>query len=152
MGYDRADFDYSTAEEPLPRGHAATHIGMFLTWAALEGLINDYHEQHSAGLLQQLRSRQITGREFFEGACRGRFSEKDLNVEGNSFAEHYYRTAAGEKGRYFDDYRKVLAAGLPSFWQVADTWQNYDKIAAVITQRFGEWQRPPRKKWWQFWK
>ena len=32
MAYDRADFDYSTEEEPLPKGHAGTHIGMFLAW------------------------------------------------------------------------------------------------------------------------
>jgi hypothetical protein len=47
----------------------------------------------------------------------------------------------------------VLAAGLPSFWHVADTWDNYEKIAPVITRSFDEWKNPPRRKrWWQFWK
>jgi hypothetical protein len=152
MAYDRADFDYSTGDEPLPKGHAATHIGIFLAWAALHGLINDYHEQHSAALLQQLRARQITGREFFDAACNERFAEKDLNVEGNSFAEHYYRNSAGEKGPFFADYRKTAAAGLPSFWHVPDTWESYDKIAPVITRQLEHWRNPPKKKWWQFWK
>lgn len=152
MSYDRADFDYSTEAEPLPKGHAATHIGMFLAWAALQGLLNDFHEHHSAALLTDLRRRQITGRQFFEAACKEQFSEKDLNVEGNAFAEQYYRNAAGEKGAYFADYRKVLAARLPSFWHVADTWDNFDKISPVITRRFQEWKNPPRKRWWQFWK
>ena len=55
MAYDRADFDYSTGDDPLPKGHAATHIGIFLAWAALHGLINDYHEQHSTAFLKRGR-------------------------------------------------------------------------------------------------
>ncbi len=75
-----------------------------------------------------------------------------MNVEGNAFAEHYYRNEEGERGAYFADYKKVLAAGLPSFWHVADTWDNYEKMAAVISRRFEEWKNPPMKRWWQFWK
>jgi hypothetical protein len=152
MSYDRADYDYSTEEQPLPKGHAATHIGMFLAWAALKGLLNDFHEQHSAALVAKLRARQITGRQFFEGACKEQFAEKDLNVEGNSFAEYYYRESSGERSTYFTDYKRTLAANLPSFWHVADTWDNYEKIAPVIARRFEQWKNPPRKRWWQFWK
>lgn len=152
MPYDRADYDYSTDAEKLPQGHAATHIGMFLAWAALHGLLNDFHEQHAAELVSSLRARKITGRQFFEAACKGQFAEKDLNVEGNAFAEFYYRDLAGERGAYFDDYKKVLTRGLPSFWHVADTWENHEKIAPVITRRYEVWKNPPKKRWWQFWK
>ena len=152
MPYDRADYDYSTEQDPLPKGHAATHIGMFLAWAAFHGLLNDYHEQRSAELLGRLRARQITGRQFFAAACKEQFAEKDLNVEGNAFAENYYRDSAGQRGTYFADYKKALAARLPSFWHVADTWENYETIAPVITKRFDEWKQPPKKRWWQFWK
>jgi len=152
MSYDRADYDYSTDEQPLPKGHAATHIGFFLAWAALHELLNEYHEQHSTELVNRLRARQITGREFFEAACKEQFAERDLNVDGNSFAEHYYRDPAGQRGAFFADYKKVLAAGLPSFWHVADTWENYEKLSPVITKRYEAWKNPPRKRWWQFWK
>ncbi|HEV2391518.1 MAG TPA: hypothetical protein VG146_04050 [Verrucomicrobiae bacterium] len=152
MAYDRADFDYSSEQEPLPKGHAATHIGMFLAWAALNGLENEFHRQKSAELLEKLRRREITGRQFFEATCGERFSERDLNPEGNAFAEHYYRDQAGQRGPYFDDYKKVLVRGLPSFWHVADTWANYDKLSPVLTQRFEDWKHPKRKRWWQFWK
>jgi hypothetical protein len=152
MSYDRADFNYSTESDPLPKGHAATHIGMFLAWAALHNLINDYHEKHSADLLAKLRGRHITGRQFFEAACKDQFAEKDLNVEGNRFAEFYYRNDAGEKGPYFADYRKAVANRLPSFWHAADTWDNFDNIEPVITKRFEDWKNPRKKRWWQFWK
>jgi hypothetical protein len=152
MSYDRADYNYSTEEQPLPKGHAATHIGMFLAWAVFNGLENDFHRQNSADLLARLRRREITGRQFFEAACREQFAEKDLNPEGNEFAEYYYRDAAGERGLYFTDYKNVLDSALPSFWHVADTWDNYDKLAPVITRRYRDWKNPLRKRWWQFWK
>jgi hypothetical protein len=153
MSYDRADFDYSTEAQPLPKGHAATHIGMFLAWAVQNGLESDFHRERSADLLARLRRREITGRQFFEAACNERFSARDLNEEGNAFAQHYYRDEAGQRGPYFADYKQVLAAGLPSFWHVADTWDNYEKIGAVINRRYEEWKNPGRKKrWWQFWK
>ena len=152
MSYDRADFDYSTEAEPLPKGHAATHIGMFLAWAVLNGLESDFHRERSAELLARLRRREITGRQFFEAACSERFSEKDLNEEGNAFAQYYYVDEAGQRGPYFADYKKTLTARLPSFWHVADTWANYEKIAAVVSRRYEQWKSPPRKRWWQFWK
>jgi hypothetical protein len=153
MAYDRADFDYSTENSPLPSGHAATHIGMFLAWIVANGLENDYHRAHSAPLLERLRRREITGRQFFEAACREQFSERELNVEGNAFAEFYYRDSAGQRGPYFADYKTLLANSLPSFWHVADTWENYDRLAPVISQRFENWKNPPpKKRWWQFWK
>jgi hypothetical protein len=152
MSYDRADYDYSTEDAPLPKGHAATHIGMFLAWAALHHQLNDFHEQHSAQLVTSLRNRQLTGRQFFEAVCKEQFAEKDLSVEGNAFAEWYYRDSSGERGPYFADYKKTLAAGLPSFWHVADTWENYNKLEPVINRRYEDWKNPPRKRWWQFWK
>jgi hypothetical protein len=152
MSYDRADFDYSTADQPLPAGHAATHIGMFLAWAVLNGLEDDSHRQRVPQLLDKLRRREITGRQFFEAACNGKFAEKDLNDAGNAFARYYYKNDAGERGPYFEDYRRTLAAGLPSFWQVRDSWENFDKIAPLITKRFEQWRNPPKKRWWQFWK
>jgi len=153
MSYDRADFDYSTEDEPLPKGHAATHIGMFLAWAVQNGLESEFQRERSGELLGRLRRREITGRQFFEAACGDRFSEKDLSAEGNAFAQYYYADEAGQRGPYFTDYKRVLAAGLPSFWHVEDTWDNYEKIAAVISRRYDQWKNPARKKrWWQFWK
>ena len=153
MSYDRADFDYSTEANPLPKGHAATHIGMFLAWAVINELHSDFLRDHYEELLAKLRRREITGRQFFEAACSERFSERDLNEEGNTFAQHYYVDETGKRGAYFADYKKVLTAGLPSFWHVADTWENYAKIAAVISRRYEEWKNPSRRKrWWQFWK
>ncbi len=154
MAYDRADYDYSSEAEPLPKGHAGTHIGMFLAWAVSRGLESEHHRQHSAELLGRLRRREITGRQFFEAACPGKFWEQDLSEEGNAFAQEYYAGGKGGRGAYFADYKKVLAARLPGFWHVADTWENYEKIAPVISSRYEAWKTGPlrKRRWWQFWK
>src|SRR6185369_12259600 len=152
MSYDRADYDYSTEHDPLPKGHAATHIGFFLAWMILHGLENPFHQQYSGELLAKVRRRAITGRQFFEAVCQGKFTERELSPEGNAFAEFYYSDAAGHRGAYFEDYKKVLAARLPSFWHVADTWQNYDRLVPIIDKRYQQWKNRLTKRWWQFWK
>ena len=53
---------------------------------------------------------------------------------------------------YFSDYEEVLGRGLPSMYHVADTWENYDKIAPVISSRFSKWRQRRDTKWWEFWK
>ena len=151
MSYDRADLNYSTEMEPLPPGHAATHIGMFLAWVVEADLIGEYHQEHSTEALERLRKREITGRDFFLQTCGDRFAERDLNDEGNAFVRAYYEQGPGRRGRYFEDYRNTLAAKLASFWHVADTWRNYDLLAPVIRRRHQVWRRPPRR-WWQFWR
>jgi hypothetical protein len=144
--------DYSTEEDPLPPGHAATHVGIYLAWAVLNGLLSDWHRLNSKEKIERLQQREITGAQFFFAACGDRFSEKDLNLEGNLFTRAYYENGPGKRGQYFKDYAKTLSADLPSFWHVEDTWQNFDLLAPTITQRFEAWKNPPRKRWWQFWK
>jgi hypothetical protein len=144
--------NYSTEEDPLPPGHAATHIGIFLAWAVLNGLAGDWHRLNSTQHIERLQRREITGAQFFFAVCGDRFSEKDLNPEGNLFTRAYYENGPGKRGLYFKDYAEMLSAELPSFWHVEDTWENFDLLAPIITQRFETWKNPPRKKWWQFWK
>jgi hypothetical protein len=144
--------NYSTEEDPLPPGHAATHIGIYLAWAVLKGLASDWHRLNSKDQIERLQRREITGAQFFFAACGDRFAEKDLNPEGNLFTRAYYENGPGKRGPYFKDYTRTLSADLPSFWHVEDTWENFDLLAPIITQRFEEWKNPPRKRWWQFWK
>ncbi len=51
---------------------------------------------------------------------------------------------------YLADYEHILGADVPSLYHVADTWENYDKIAPVISHSF--MQRKSGKSWWHFWK
>jgi hypothetical protein len=67
-----------------------------------------------------------------------------LSEEGNAFARWYYSPEEGGYGPYIEDYEDTLARGLPSVYHVEDTWDNYEAIARIINQRFGEWKRRQR--------
>ena len=144
MSYDRADW-HSGGDFPpdLPEDAGGTHIGMFLAWAIHNDLHGEEHREESVEQVAAVLARAMTGREFLFQCCDGKFWDDDLNLEGNAFAKWYYRVSGAP--RYFDDYDRVLAAGLPSTYHVQDSWANYDRIAPVISGRFREWKtrKPP---------
>jgi hypothetical protein len=50
-----------------------------------------------------------------------------------------YNDVADVNGcRYLEDYERILLTDLPTLYHAADSWQNFDKIAPVISQRFNE--------------
>jgi hypothetical protein len=89
MPYDRADHDYSTERATSRR--ACGNTSECFWPAAQHQLLNDFHEQRSqqfGSIAQSPDHRPSILRSGLPGAVR----EKDLNVEGNAFAEHYYRS------------------------------------------------------------
>lgn len=137
MAYDRADWHYNgNFSEGLPKENGATHIGMFLAWAILNGLEGDFHKQKSVESLGLVRERKMSGREFLMRNCDGKFWEADLNDVGNAFAKSYYN----REGGYFDDYFDTLGGDLPSIYHVEDTWENFDKISEEIERQFARWK------------
>lgn len=139
MSYDRADWHYGgNYPEDLPPENGGTHIGMFLAWAIHHGLEGELLREDSAAALAAVRDRKMTGREFLFSECDERFWEEDLNEEGNAFASTYYPLDTGD---YLHDYTATLGDDLPTLYHVADTWENYDRIAAVIGRRYTEWKR-----------
>src|SRR5262245_40640906 len=141
MRYDRDEW-HSGGDYPsdLPPENGGTHIGMFLAWAIINGLAGDHLRRYAKTELDALAARHVTGGEFLRRVCDGKFCDDELNDEGNAFARDYYGEG-GDVGPYFQDYDDALCAGLPSIYHVADVWENYDRIAAVIDERYAAWQR-----------
>lgn len=144
MAYDKVDWhsggDFPADLEPENGG---THIGMFLAWCILNGLSGEFHDEESPEALKAVRERRMTGREFLQQMCDEKLWEEDLNDEGNRFAKAYYSGADGKGyGTYLSDYEDLLSKGLPSTYHVADTWENYDKLAARISKRHAEFLKP----------
>src|ERR1043166_7801129 len=123
----------------LAASAGATHIGMFVAWAALNGLAGSVHTEEFPEPLEALRRREITPGQFLQQACDGKFTDEDLSVEGNRFAEAYY-PSADDRWHYIADYAATLFRGEPSLYHVADTWENYDCLVPVLQRRFREWQ------------
>ncbi|NUP09159.1 MAG: hypothetical protein HOW73_24170 [Polyangiaceae bacterium] len=142
MSYDRADWHYEgDFPSSLPTECGGTHIGMFLAWAIHSGLEGDELREDAAAALEEVRARRMTGRDFLFNQCDGKFWESDLSEEGNEFAKWYYAPDTA----YLADYERELGDGLETLYHVADTWENYDKLAKVIDQRFDEWRRRPHR-------
>jgi len=141
MSYDRADWHYG-GDFPagLPRENGGTHIGIFLAWAILQGLEGAEQRKNFPEALAAVRAREMTGREFLFKNCDGKLWEADLNEEGNAFAKSYYKKSAGQRHDYLTDYSDEFWSG-PSIYHVADTWENYERMAGVLTRRFEAWRK-----------
>lgn len=152
MAYDRADWHYGgNYPADLPPENGGTHIGTFLAWAIHRGLEGTLHRESSQAALAAVRRREMTGCQFLFDQCDEKFTDEDLNEEGNAFAKAYFGPAAS--GAYVTDYEATLLNGLPSLYHVEDSWRNFDRIAPVIDRRYAEWKRPPAPRpWWRFWR
>lgn len=91
----------------------------------------------------------MTGRGFLISQCDEKFWDGDLSDEGNAFAKACYERE--DAGGYVADYEATLGAGLPSLYHVADTWENFDRLAVLVDRRYAEWKRS-RAPRWRFWR
>jgi hypothetical protein len=140
VAIDRADWHYGgDFPEDLPQESGGTHIGMFLAWAILNNLASQELNEDWPEEIASVKARQITGRDFLFKACDEKFWESDLSDEGNAFAAWYYSRPDGTMP-YVDDYANALAEDLPTVYHVMDTWENYDKVAPIISAAYAEWK------------
>ncbi|MBB1076595.1 hypothetical protein HUU62_19525 [Rhodoferax sp. 4810] len=126
----------------LPEENAATHIGFFVAWAINTGLWDTPPGTGESVAAQRVRDRTITGRTFLLEHCDGKLFSGMLNKEGSAFAQKYYERA------YSKDYQRTLILDLESDYLVSDSWDNYDRMAEVIDQRYAKEKDKP---WWKLW-
>lgn len=84
-------------------------------------------------------------------AWDGALDDTTLNDEGNAFTQAYFDFA---DGRYVHDYVSTLAHGLPTEFHVDDSWENYDRASAMISERYAQWKAGKSVSahpWWKFW-
>ena len=139
MTYDDATWHHGDDwPRDLPQDASATHSGLYLAWALFSGLGGDHHLVDSPDEFAQLQARKLTPGAYLLMACDGRFTDDDLNAEGNAFTKAYFQQAGAT---FFADYREYLAKGLPSEYHVADSWSSFDKLAPVLDRRLATWRR-----------
>lgn len=140
MKYDDASWHYGgDFPADLPPESGATHIAIFFAWAITRNLEGKFHteEETDRARLDQVRNRQIDPREFFIAACDEKLTDEDLSDEGNAFASEYYESESG----YFVDLDATFADSGDTFYHLANTWENYERMFGVLDQRFAEWKR-----------
>ena len=142
MKYDDASWHYGGKfPKDLPVEAAATHTGMFLVWALKSGLAGNFHLEESTDEIANLQTRTITPGAFFLKVCDGKFTDEDLNDEGNAFTKAYFDF---DTGRYLVDYGRTVGANLPELYYVKDTWENFDLLKPILDLRLTEWRAQER--------
>lgn len=138
MKYDDASW-HSGGDFPadLPAEAGATHIGMYLAWLLLQGMENEELAEDSEEDLQALRERRTSPGRFLLEYSDGKFVDDLISDEAKMFTAAYYDL---EDGQYLEDYEEQLGADVPDLYHVADTWENFDRLAPVIARRFAAWQ------------
>ena len=144
MKYDDASWHYGgDFPADLPQIAGATHIAMFVSWAVLNGLAGELHTEDFADDLGKLKDRAITPTTWFLSICDEKFTDEDLNEEGNRFAEAYYGRGDGlhaADGSYILDYVNAFP-GIATPYHVSDTWTTFNKLEPIIRARFDAWRR-----------
>lgn len=143
MKYDDAEYLFLNFETERSNDDAGTHMGMYLAWVLLRGLGGDHFSQpEAADHLRRLKACEITGAEVLWDRCDGKLTDDDFSATGNAFTAAYYE-------KFFTrDYERVFQRdfadtghAIDDFCSVPDTWANFERMAAVLDQRFAQWQK-----------
>jgi|JI10StandDraft_1071094.scaffolds.fasta_scaffold49939_5 hypothetical protein len=138
MAIDNAEWHYSgDFPKNLPDENGGTHIGIYLTWILMNRLEGSEILEDNKKACEKVRARKMTGRDFLFEYLDGKLSEYDLNPEARAFTLKYYDPNDSE---YCDDYLKALKISMKQFYEVKDTWSNYDKVAKLMDKSFAMWK------------
>lgn len=139
MKYDDAEYYFLNFEtDDLPNEAGAIHIGMFMAWLIINELVSEDIREDASEEIKKVKSREITGGDFIVDVCDCKLLDTDLNIEGNEFSTWYY------EAKYFGDYCKVFEItgdSVVEFCSVEDDWNNFDKLAQTLNNRFNEWKK-----------
>ena len=114
---------------------AYLHIGMFLGWIIDQGLYSEMFEEESETQIYRFKCKDISCiilGHVWDGLI---FDDQFTNPAGAEFTNYYYKS-----GMYLMDFKKTLAADLPSMFYVDDSWENFQIMKAKIDERYAEWK------------
>lgn len=138
-------------EWPLEQADLAT--GFFLAWCIERGHIGERHLREHAELVEAVRARRMTGREFFyRTAYEGEFWSWDVSKALQRFCHTYFcclchrnstHPLLGRADRCGPDDDLIALFG-PHFphggGETADDWRNYDRFALLLDARYEDWK------------
>jgi hypothetical protein len=119
----------------LPIEQAYVHIGIYLGWVIDRDLYSEYFEDEASNQIFRFKRREISCTILSE-IWDGYLGYELFNHHGNMFTYYYYGG-----GLYNSDYKQVLVKNLPSLYHVTDSWENYEKMKAVMDLRFQDWKK-----------
>ena len=145
--YDDADYHFSEKVleekgEEFSIRQSYVHGGMYLKWAVDNNLVGGSLTEFNLTYTEKLKTREIKGSELLKRED-GVIDSGMFTDEGQMFTEWYF---GAEKDSYFEDYEKALAKDLSDYLFVEDTWENFDLISKVISERYQQWKNANQSK------
>ncbi|MFW0795113.1 hypothetical protein AAFP30_14975 [Gordonia sp. CPCC 205515] len=134
MHYDDAEWHTdSVIDLGLEQSAAATHIGMFLTWAALHNMIATTLSDHNE-VIDAARHRLVTPGVIAEKYFVSQICSFMLNDHGNRFAKDAYRAYLNALERF------PVVARCETTYHLPDTWDTYDEMAPYFDELYAVWR------------
>lgn len=123
--------------DDLDSDQAFVPTGFFVAWMILRGLASPETIRDFTNDVQSLRQRTATPSSIYR-ALGGVFESRLLIADGLRFTEVYFDF---DTGTYLDDLDDVLGSEVPTYFHIADTWDNFDKLVKRLDERFSQWHR-----------
>ena len=138
MAFDKMDWHAVTFPDSIPYENAGTHIGMYLAWLVNNEMIQKEWYDDFSDEFDRVKNRDMSGRDILMECFDETLLEDLMTDEALEFTSDYYDSA------YVDDYAQVLSGeDTDSEFAVylhEDSWENYDKVEAVINTKFEQWK------------
>ena len=142
--YDHIRFHTEEDYPPdLPPENAATHIGMYWQWAAQAGLANPVWQSapETAADFAAMLQNDFSGAKFLLKHMDGALTPDDFTELGQRFTAFYYDDEEDGYGAFMGDYITALdTPSLGGIYRVADTPENFAKLAPVFQTAFDRWR------------
>ena len=137
--FDKAKWHFSgDFPKELKPYQAYIHTGFYIGWLIQKGFISDELKNESEKEINLFLEKKISSVEFYEDQLDGVFLSEDVNEIGLKFTRDYFDFNTGE---YLKDYEEVLGANMPTLYHVKDTWENFNTISSLITNRYENWTK-----------
>ena len=157
MKYDDASW-HSGGEFPpdSPAELGGTHIALMLKWCFLKGWAGELHQEDSPHDLERLSRSEMSATEYLFTWCDGKFTDEDLNAEGNAFMRHYYN------GLYGKDFERHFGP----MYVLPESAHDFGKFSAMVEARYNAFAanppapamaagggkiHPGKRPWWKLW-
>ncbi|HEY9679927.1 MAG TPA: hypothetical protein V6C76_18130 [Drouetiella sp.] len=134
--WDEAEWHFPWLPQNVDLCCAYTHAGMYLGWLADHGLTSEYCNLCNENELDEFKMRAITPQNFFV-SVEGKIATRDLNELGDAFTSICFLPRLGQVS-FWSDYKSTFVSERLSFYEVADTWENYKLLCDKLNQRLSE--------------
>ncbi|NME67074.1 DUF7832 domain-containing protein [Flammeovirga aprica] len=123
----------SSFPDEVALDQAYLHMGVFMGWVIKNDFYSDdYEDEYGAQIIHFMNNEisPIILAETLDGIIDYSLFRETLKP----FVRTYYGG-----GQYLADYQHTLSDGLNSMFHVKDSWENFDAMKSVISDRYQDW-------------